>query len=73
VLRMARGSSVGPTSDEPRCPQCGKILLTSITNPHGTAADGTDYLAKECRREGLWFGRGPDGSWTVRLTPVAPV
>ncbi len=39
--------------------------------PQGEAGDGTVLAAKACRMEGLWFGKAPDGSWTVPLTPLA--
>jgi hypothetical protein len=38
--------------------------------PQGTSADGAIHVAKTCRMEGLWFGKAPDGSWTIPLTPL---
>ena len=64
------GLRSAPTAGGPDCPRCGRELLSSKMYPQGTAADGTIHAAKTCRMEGLWFGKAPDGSWTIPLTPV---
>jgi hypothetical protein len=64
------GSNVSPTINVPACPRCGKDLLSSKVYPRGTSAEGVYYVAKACRNQGLWFGKAPDGSWTVPLRPL---
>jgi hypothetical protein len=56
--------------NDPACPECGRDLQNSSEYPRGTSADGTFYQAKSCSKQRLWFGRAPDGTWSIPLRPL---
>jgi hypothetical protein len=58
------------TTTDPMCPRCGGDLRRSGVYPHGADADGVVYMARFCRTQALMFGRAPDGSWTIPVTPL---